>query len=661
MFQLSSVGKSYGAQHLFREVTWLIQPGDRVGLVGPNGCGKTTLLRMLTGAVRPDEGEVGSARGATVGYLAQEVERMEGRTAFEAAKSGASEIVRTESEIADLETRMAAAPGGSEASGEDSSRECVEALATRHGTLLERFVALDGYGVDARVRTILAGLGFSQEAMEQPLATLSGGWAMRAALARLLVAGPDLLLLDEPTNHLDLESIVWLEEFLASYPGAWVVVSHDRYFLERQVSKIAELTPEGLFLYEGKYESYLEQRAALLERLEKEAAGHAKRVADLQGFIDRFRAKATKARQAQSKVRLIEKLEEEMEERQAPLAAALSQQRRRPRLRLPPAPRSGEIAIELEGVRKAYGDNVVYAGLDMSVRRGERVALVGPNGSGKSTLLKMLAHAVSPDTGEIRLGHNVVPYYFAQHQTDALDCSATAIECLWEIMPTEGESRVRGVLGAFLFEGDDVYKTVGVLSGGEKARLSLARMLARPANLLLLDEPTNHLDLESREVLETALHEFNGSMVLISHDRWFINKMATRVVEIAPGGALTSFPGDYDYYCWKSDRIREEETASKEAPADDFREVDRHKEGKARGTKLREKKKAVEREARRREKETANLEDEIQSSETRLSEIDELLCEPDVYKDAARCKELLAEKEQLQARLEDAYERWAAL
>jgi ATP-binding cassette, subfamily F, member 3 len=661
MFQLSKIAKGYGGQHLFRDVTWLIQPGDRIGLVGPNGCGKTTLMGILAGEIPADDGEVGRARGATVGYLAQEVERLGGGTVLETARAGAAELVRIEEEMVDLESKMAHA--ASLAATDGDAAEEAERLAGRHGALLERFTALDGYGLDARVRTILAGLGFTEETMDQALSALSGGWAMRAALARLLIARPDLLLLDEPTNHLDLESLRWLETFLADYPGAWVVVSHDRYFLGRHVSKIAELTPEGLFLYEGAYEKYLAQRDAIGERLEKEAEGHAKRVAELQGFIDRFRAKATKARQAQSKVRLIEKLEAEMAEKKAPLAAALSQRRRPPRFRLPEPPRSGEQVITLEKIRKAYGENVVYESLDFGVRRGERLALVGPNGAGKSTLLKLLAEAVRPDAGERRLGHNVGAYYFAQHQTEALDLQSTVLASLREVMPTEPESRVRGVLGAFLFEGDDALKPVSVLSGGEKARLALARMLARPSNLLLLDEPTNHLDLDSREVLETALAEFKGTMVFISHDRYFINRLATRVVEVMPGGIVTDYPGDYDYYLWKR-----EDAGSAEAEAEAKSTGDTKTDARAaeavpgangpKGARLREERKNAEREARRREKAAAKMEREIESSEKRMAEIDGMLCDPAVYADAPLCKDLLSERAEIEARLPELYEAW---
>ncbi len=670
MFQLSQIAKSFGGQHLFRNVTWLIEPGDRIGLVGPNGSGKTTLMGILASTVPPDQGEVGRARGATVGYLAQEVERLEEDTVLKVARGGAEEIVRLESEMARLEAKMAASTTSIDASG-DRCSEATEALASRHGAMLERFTALDGYGLDSRVRTILSGLGFSEESMEQPLPTLSGGWAMRAALARLLIARPNLLLLDEPTNHLDLESIGWLEGFLATYPGAWVVVSHDRYFLDRHVSKIAELTPEGLFVYNGNYEKYLEQRAAVAERLSKEAASHEKRIAELQSFIERFRAKATKARQAQSKARLIEKLEAEKAEREGPLAAALSQRRRPPRFKLPDVARSGEMVISLEKVRKAYGTNVVYESLDFSARRGERVALVGPNGAGKSTLLKLLAETAGLDGGERRLGHNVTPFYFAQHQTDALDAGSTVLQSLWEIVPTEPESRVRGVLGAFLFEGDDAHKPVGVLSGGEKARLSLARMLARPANLLLLDEPTNHLDIESRDVLEAALSDYGGTIIFISHDRWFINRIASRVVEIAPGGRVTNFPGDYDYYLWKREELengkesqalpRESQSANAAKPGADGQEADAAKDDDrpaAKGARIREARKAAEREARRKQKEKARLESRIESAEARMAQIDAMMCEQHIYADAALCKELLAERRDLEESLPGLYESW---
>jgi ATP-binding cassette subfamily F protein 3 len=412
-----------------------------------------------------------------------------------------------------------------------------EALTDRYGDLQHRFEAQGGYRLETQARAILSGLGFRPDQLTQPLTTFSGGWRMRAALARLLLLAPSLLLLDEPTNHLDLASLAWLEDFLAGYDGTVVVVSHDRYFLNRMVTSIADLTPEGIVVYPGDYDDFLVEREARRELLEARARNQAKRIAEVERFIERFRYKATKARQVQSRIKMLDKVER----LEVPGA------RRQVHFTFPEPPRTGRRVATLAGIHKAYADNVVYAGVDLAVERGDRVALVGDNGAGKSTLLKILAGVLAFDRGERTLGSHVAVHYYAQHQLDALDPTRTVLEELEAVAPESTHTRLRTILGAFLFSGDSVDKKVAVLSGGEKARLALARMLVRPAALLCLDEPTNHLDLASREVLESALAEFPGTIVFISHDRYFINRIATVVVEVA-GGRLTSYPGSYDDY-----------------------------------------------------------------------------------------------------------------
>jgi ATP-binding cassette subfamily F protein 3 len=410
-------------------------------------------------------------------------------------------------------------------------------LTDTYGEIQHRFEALGGYRLEAEAKIILDGLGFGADAIHHPLAEFSGGWRMRAALARLLLLRPDLLLLDEPTNHLDLESLAWLENFLAAYEGTVVIVSHDRYFLNRMVTAIADLTAGGVTLYHGDYDHFLVEREARQALLEAQARNQAKRVAEIERFIERFRYKASKARQVQSRVKMLDRMERVETE-----AAA-----RRIHFSFPQPPRTGRLVARLTGVHKAYGDNVVYAGMDFQVERGDRVALVGVNGAGKSTLLKILAGALDFDAGERLLGSHVEVQYYAQHQLDALDPSRTVLEELEHAAPEAQISRLRTILGSFLFSGDAVEKKVGVLSGGEKARLALAKMLARPAALLCMDEPTNHLDLASKEVLEEALGGFTGTIVFISHDRYFINRIATQVVEVAHGH-LTTHLGTYDDY-----------------------------------------------------------------------------------------------------------------
>ncbi|HXH83122.1 MAG TPA: ABC-F family ATP-binding cassette domain-containing protein, partial [Candidatus Tectomicrobia bacterium] len=523
MIAVVGVTKGFGGRTLFRDVTWRIEPRDRIGLVGPNGAGKTTLCRILAGLDTPDAGEVTRPRGTTVGYLPQEAGGAGEGSVLAEALAGFGAVWALECEMETLARALAAAPS--------------DALTTRYGELQHRFEAAGGYHLESRARAILTGLGFRPEEHGRPLAEFSGGWRMRAALARLLLLAPALLLLDEPTNHLDLASLAWLEEFLASYEGAVVVVSHDRYFLNRMVTSIADLGPDGLTLHAGGYDDFLVEREARRALLEARARNQARRVAEIERFVERFRYKATKARQVQSRLKMLAR----MERVEVPGAA------RQVRFRFPEPPRTGRRVATLAGIHKAYGATVVYAGVDFAVERGERVALVGANGAGKSTLLKILAGVLAPDAGERTLGAHVAVHYYAQHQLDALDVRRTVLEELESVGADLDRTRLRTILGAFLFSGDAVDTRVAVLSGGEKARLALAKMLVRPAALLCLDEPTNHLDLASREVLETALADFPGTIVFISHDRYFINRIATTVVEVA-GGRLTRYPGGYDDY-----------------------------------------------------------------------------------------------------------------
>jgi ATP-binding cassette subfamily F protein 3 len=524
MIALDGVSKGYGGQQLLQDCTWRIGRGERIGLVGPNGAGKTTLCRILALVEETDAGRVHRDTGVTVGYLPQEVTTGEDRTVLAEALSGFDEVWRLESELESLAARMA---------GPDAD----PALTDTYGEVQHRFEALGGYRLEAEAKIILGGLGFSPEGAHRPLAEFSGGWRMRAALARLLLLRPDLLLLDEPTNHLDLESLGWLENFLAAYEGSVVIVSHDRYFLNRMVTAIADLAGGSVTLYHGDYDHFLVEREARQALREARARNQAKRVAEIERFIDRFRYKASKARQVQSRVKMLDRMERIETEAGA----------RRIHFSFPQPPRTGRLVARLAGVRKAYGDNVVYSGVDFLVERGDRVALVGVNGAGKSTLLKVLAGALPFDAGERALGSHVEVQYYAQHQLDLLDPTRTVLEEIELAAPDAQTSRLRTILGSFLFSGDTVEKKVAVLSGGEKARLALAKMLARPAALLCMDEPTNHLDLASKEVLEEALSGFTGTIVFISHDRYFINRIATQVVEV-DHGHLTTHLGTYDDY-----------------------------------------------------------------------------------------------------------------
>jgi ATP-binding cassette subfamily F protein 3 len=669
MIGLDSVSKGYGGQELLRDCTWRIGRGERIGLVGPNGAGKTTVCRILASVEEPDQGRVHRDTGVTVGYLPQEVTTGEDRTVLAEALSGFDEVWRLEAELESLAARMAgpaAEPG----------------LTDAYGEIQHRFEALGGYRLEAEAKIILSGLGFGPETMHRPLAEFSGGWRMRAALARLLLLRPDLLLLDEPTNHLDLEALQWLENFLAAYEGSVVIVSHDRYFLNRMVTAIADLAGGSVTLYHGDYDHFLMEREARQALREAQARNQAKRVAEIERFIERFRYKASKARQVQSRVKMLDRME-----RIETDAAA-----RRIHFQFPQPPRTGRRVGGLSGVHKAYGDNVVYAGVDFQVERGERVALVGLNGAGKSTLLKMMAGALPFDAGERVLGANVEVQYYAQHQLDALDPTRTVLEELERAAPEASITRLRTILGSFLFSGDTVDKKVSVLSGGEKARLALAKMLARPAALLCMDEPTNHLDLASKEILEEALSGFTGTIVFISHDRYFINRIATRVVEV-DRGRLTTYLGSYDDYLThksttgEKPNARTSETGRRTDAASgasaDSGSAGRSSRASADGgsagaisgpphkkslkketvdsTPDKKKRKSLDREIKSIQVRLGAVETQIHEMEARLQEIGLALADPDLYRDGQRARGIAQARRDTEERVAWLMKEWEEL
>jgi ATP-binding cassette, subfamily F, member 3 len=621
VIQIEGAAKSYGGRVLFRDLTWRINGGERIGLVGPNGAGKTTLCRILAGNEDLDEGRVVRAREASIGYLPQEVAGSAAGSVLQEALSGFADVWAIEHEMEQVGEALAKAPD--------------EALTQRYGDLQQRFEAAGGYRLETEAKAILAGLGFSSADIGRPLVEFSGGWRMRAALARLLLLRPSLLLLDEPTNHLDLESLAWLETFLTSHEGAVVVVAHDRYFLNRMVTSIADLGLSGLVTYQGDYDDFLVERAARRELLEARARNQAKRVAELERFIERFRYKASKARQVQSRIKMLERVER----------IELSGPLRRIHFAFPEPPRTGRRVASLRGIHKAYGDNVVYAGIGFDVERGERVALVGANGAGKSTLLRILAGVLPFEKGERVLGTHVTVHYYAQHQLDALDPTHTALEELESVAPTATQTRLRSILGAFLFSGDDVDKRVAVLSGGEKARVALARMLVRPAALLALDEPTNHLDLASREVLEEALAAFPGTIVFISHDRYFINRIATKVVEVE-GGALTAYLGTYDDY-------REAKARTAPTAVDTVARVarvaapSRRPHGSSGGRELRQR--------------LGDVEAQIHVLEARLAELATIFGDPQLYADGERARAAARERTDTETQVAGLLREWEEL
>ncbi|MFP8874418.1 MAG: ABC-F family ATP-binding cassette domain-containing protein [Myxococcota bacterium] len=647
LLQVHDLSRTIGDRTLFSELAFQIRAGDRLGLVGPNGAGKSTLLRVIAGEEPSDGGRVSTPRGVRVARLRQEIDPRVARSVHKETASALGHLDELEANLRALEDEIARL-------GESGS-EIPAALAERYDHTRASFEYGGGFERDARVAEILAGLGFDEAARGRPIRSFSGGWLMRVELAKLFLSNPDVLLLDEPTNHLDLPAIEWFEGALASFPGGAIVVSHDRSFLERQVSRIAELDGYGSFeVYEGGYDRYLAQRSERRELLRARKARQDRQVAHMEQFVERFRAKATKARQAQSRLKAIERMER----------IELAPERRRTmRLRIPEPPRAGKEVLALEGVHKSYGENPVYRGIDFKVARGERVALAGPNGSGKSTLLRIAAGVLEFDTGERSVGHNVEVAFFAQHQLETLDPSRTVLEELENVATMDDISRLRSHLGAFLFSGDDVKKRVSVLSGGEKARLALARLLLRPSNFIVLDEPTNHLDLEACQVLEDALARFSGSLLFVSHDRSFINAIATRVVEVR-AGTLRSFPGNYDDYlrrAHRSNRPAPESpvtTADRAGQAVDPEKSDQTVDAPSRPRPdhqvRRRQQKARDRTVRRIER----LEAEILEREKRQETLVWELGSPDLFRDPDRMRELEAERSGIQEEIDALYSEW---
>jgi len=527
MIRLDNISKQNGTRLVFIEASAALQKGEKIGLVGPNGAGKTTLFRMITGQEEPDEGQVLVDRGVTIGFFSQDVGEMAGRSAVAEVMAGAGPVSEVGAELAQLEAAMA----------DPEQFDQLDAIIERFGEVQARFEELGGYALEGKAREVLDGLGFSQEMMDGDVGRLSGGWKMRVALGRILLMRPDVMLLDEPSNHLDLESLIWLETFLGGFDGALLMTSHDREFMNRVINKVIEIDGGNLTSFSGDYEFYARQ-SALNEKqqqaqFERQQAMLAKEVA----FIERFKARASHAAQVQSRVKKLEKIDRvEPPKRRQTVAFDFR-----------PAPRSGDDVANLRGVHKCYGNRVIYQGLDLLVRRKERCCVLGVNGAGKSTLLKLVAGTAAPDAGSVTLGGSVKMGYFAQHAMDLLDGDSTVFETLDTAFPHAGQGSLRALAGAFGFSGDEVEKRCHVLSGGEKARLVMALMLYDPPNFLVLDEPTNHLDLATKEMLITALSNYEGTMLFVSHDRHFLAALSNRVLELTPEG-IHYYDGGYTEY-----------------------------------------------------------------------------------------------------------------
>ena len=528
MIQLTEAGKRFGPKILFENLNWLITPKERVGIVGANGTGKSTLLKVLAQIEGLDYGSVSTMKGIRAGYLPQDGITLSGRTVFAECLSVFDEIRALEAEQKTLEQRM----------GElDHESAEYQQIADRYHHVQAEFTARDGYNIESRVGSVLGGLGFAKDDWQRRVEEFSGGWQMRIALAKLLLEEPNLLLLDEPTNHLDLEARNWLESYLENYPNAFVLISHDRFFLDVTVSKIAEIWNKRVYFYTGGYSKYEQQKTERRAQLEAAYRNQRERIEALEAFINRFRAQATKAKQVQSRIKELERIER----------IEVPPDEKTIHFRFPQPKPSGRIVAEFKDVSKSYGTKTVFSGATFHIERGDRVALVGINGAGKSTLIKLLSGEEPVSTGEYTLGHNAEPDYFAQDQYKVLDPESSILDDLATVAPRASNTELRSILGCFLFSEDDVFKRIGVLSGGERNRYALARMLMMPSNFLLLDEPTNHLDMRAKDVLLTSLQEFTGTVVFVSHDRYFIDKLATRVFEVADGG-VHIFPGNYEEY-----------------------------------------------------------------------------------------------------------------
>ncbi|RJS16832.1 ABC transporter ATP-binding protein [Corallococcus sp. H22C18031201] len=634
------ISLAYGKKVLFDEDSFTLGPRDRVGLVGANGTGKSSLMKILAGASQPDSGTIQYSRRARAGYLPQEIAGLPDGTVVEAVMSTVPGRDGLEARLRETEQALAAA------TDEEDQLELAQSLADLHAEL-DDFE--NRYGRHHAER-ILKGLGFRDMDLVKPTAALSGGWRMRAALAGLLLQDPDLLLLDEPTNHLDVPTLAWFDDFLRRSNKAMVLISHDRDFLNRQINRVVSLEMEGVREYAGNYDDYKRLRAEEMVLLQAKAERVEARRAELQGFIDRFGAKATKARQAQSRAKMLAKMEK----------VQVLEERATMKFRFPEVERSGRDVVVMEGITKRYGALTVYDGLQARLERGQRIAVVGANGAGKTTLLKMVAGELTPDSGTVTLGHNVVVGYYAQHHADKLNRNNTILEEMLPLAPDKPQSYVRGVLGAFLFSGDDVDKPIGVLSGGERARVALAKLLLVPSNFLLMDEPTNHLDLDSSEMLIEALKGYGGTLLFVSHNRSFINGLCTHVWEVADG-KLTPHPGNLDDYLYHQQQQRLAAEAEAQGLAG--------KGERGSTAPMTEKdRKRLEAEARQRrsvvegpiKKEIARLEARIAEVEAAQKTREAQLADPDLYNDFARAKPLMDQHRDAKAELEELYARWEA-
>jgi len=629
---------SFVGRDILKEVNFQVEPGDRIGLVGPNGSGKTSLLRMIVGELQPDKGEIRITKGVSLGYLPQDIYEVLSGGLLQFVVDSVPSRVQLKEQMAALESAL-----GNHPDPQTQSRLAGQLAEVHHKT-----IDLDTHYPLHLAEKILLGLGFKPEDFDRPMSSLSGGWKMRAALAGLLYQSPDLLLLDEPTNHLDVPSVHWMEDFLRTYKGAMILICHDREFLNRQSERTISFEPEGMRFYNGNYEHYLRAREEEARVLEAKAKHQEQKVKEAERFIERFKAKASKARQAQSKIKLVKKIE----------LVETFQKRKSIRFSFPAVPRSGREVLSIQGLTKSFGPLTLYKDLNLRVMRGERIAIIGPNGAGKTTLLRMIAGEIRPDQGQATLGHNVTMSYYAQHLSEMLDSNKTILAEVYAVVPHESVSFVRGVCGAFLFSGPDVEKAVGILSGGERARVSLAKILVKPGNFMVMDEPTNHLDILSSEMLIDALQNFEGTLLFVSHNQSFVNRLATKIWDIRDG-AIVEYPGTlheyFDHLALKGveaqdEQDRREESEENDAPSRQGRKALRREKA--------EKRSVIAAALKPIQAKLRQLEERIDEMEQRKTELEQLLADPAFFKDKSKSVPLLNEYGEVRKKLDELMGRW---
>ena len=641
MLQIDGITLHFGERALFDNVNTIINPGERIGLVGPNGAGKSTLLKIIAGEQQADSGGISMSNEATVGYLPQDgVEPDPDLTVFEEVEHAFADIMELRGEFDAVQTKLETASS--------DSKEHEEAL-TEFGEIQHKLENSGSYTLQADIERILAGLGFSPEDFERTTTEFSGGWLMRIALAKLLLQNPTYLLLDEPTNHLDIESLQWIEAFLKNYEGAVIIVSHDRAFLDNVTNRTLALRMGSMDEYAGNYSFYEKKYEKEKELLKQQYENQQKEIKQTQEFIDRFRYKATKAKQVQSRIKQLEKMEQiELEQEQSEIS-----------FQFPSPERSGQVVMTLDNVVKKYGDNTVFDGIDYEIERGDKIAVVGPNGAGKSTMIRILAGLEPITDGERKVGYNVTPGYFAQHQADELEPKNTPLDEMRLAGSHESETKLRTILGSFLFVGDDVFKKVSVLSGGEKSRVALAKMLLNSGNFLIFDEPTNHLDMQSKNILQQALQQFEGTLMIVSHDRYFLDPIVSKTLEVQPG-RIKTWLGNISYYLDKkskeeeSDSYQQNTIQQSQNGADQTKTLSRKEERRLEA----EKRNALSKKIKPLKKRITALEKEIEQTEARISEIEEMMAQSDFYDDADQVKNISMEYDELKSSLNQAFGKW---